>query len=442
MNNEHIVDIESIDIEGNGISKINGKITFIADTLPNERVKVQIYKTKSNFDKAKLIEIITPSSFRVKPKCPSFGICGGCTMQHNQWQQQVLNKQKVLIDNLSYIGKIVPTYNVLPALYGVPWNYRLRARLSVRYVAKKQATLVGFREKGKPYVMNMDECHILPQHVSKLLPALKRVLNTLSIKDKIPQIEVAVGNNLTVLVLRIMADLTTQDQLQIKQFVDLQTANLPHPLQIWLQPKGIDSCQEFYPLNLPKLHYLIPEFNLTMPFHPTEFTQVNEAINNDMLNLAIKLLDIQPQEAIADFFCGIGNFTLPIASLAKNVIGIEGSEQLTNRATQNAELNNLKHKTKFICADLFKINSESLTKLGKFDKWLIDPPRTGAYELINAINQANAPKLIVYVSCNPATLARDADILVNQLNYKLHSTGVMNMFPHTSHIESIALFTL
>lgn len=442
MHKEHIVTIDSIDIDGKGVSKVDGKVVFIAGSLPQEQVSIQIYKQKANFDVAHLLEVITPSPYRVTAKCPYFGICGGCSMQHLEWQQQVIEKQKVLIDNLAHIGRINNDFEVLEPLYGTPWNYRLRARLSVRYVAKKQTVLVGFREKGKPYVMNMDSCEILPDYMSGLLPKLKELLTNLTIRSSIPQIEVAIGDNLILLVLRIMEELAPSDQDKIKTFVDLYSQNLPKPLQIWLQPKGIDSCYAFYPLNLASLHYTIPKFDLIMPFHPSEFTQVNDTINNEMLALAISLLDIQAHEQIADFFCGIGNFTLPIAKLAKEVTGIEGSSQLTSRAQSNAIYNKLEHKVSFITADLFKIDSDKLSNLGKFDKWLIDPPRTGASELISAINANNAPKVIVYVSCNPATLARDTAILVNTLNYKLSSCGVMNMFPHTSHVESIALFTL
>lgn len=432
----HQVTVENIDIEGKGITRINGKAVFINDVLPGELVNIEIYKKKENFDKARLLEIINKSPERTEPLCPNFGICGGCSLQHIELNAQVKYKQQALVDNLKHIGK-VSAESILPPINGKAWGYRHRARLSSRFVPKKGGVLVGFHEKGSSYVANMTECHILPKYVSDLIPELRLLIDQLSIKTRLPQIEVAVGNKITILVFRVMEPLTIEDEEKLKQFADLHN---DIPLQLWLQPKGPDTCYPFYPLNMEKLSYSIPSFNLEMPYYPTEFTQVNPYINMEMVDLAIKLLAPTKDDTVADFFCGIGNFTLPIATIAKTVIGIEGNQQLVNRAKENAIFNHLENKTSYSVCNLFKIDEAWLQSLGKIDKWLIDPPRDGAVELIKSITPDIAPERIVYVSCNPSTLARDAAILVNVHNYKLRNAGVMNMFPHTSHIESIAVF--
>jgi 23S rRNA (uracil1939-C5)-methyltransferase len=367
-------------------------------------------------------------------------LCGGCSLQHISFDEQIAIKQKVLIDNLKHIGDVVAE-NVLPPLRGVPWGYRHRARMSARYVTKKGGALVGFRERSASYVADMHECRVLPKHISDLIPELRSLVSQMSLREKIPQIEVAVGVSLTVLLVRNMLPLTLDDEILVRQFVDKHSSQAM-PLQFWLQPKGPDSCYPFYPLEVPKLSYTLDKFDLEMPYYPTEFTQVNPFINNDMVELAMNLLAPQEHEVIADFFCGIGNFTLPIARSAKQVVGIEGAEALVTRARQNAEYNGLGNKVNYQVCNLFSIDAEWLLKLGVFDKWLIDPPRDGAFDLVKAITPETAPQRIVYVSCNPATLARDAGILVKEKGYRLLQAGIMNMFPHTSHVESIALFEL
>ena len=315
MNPTARVAIESIDIEGKGIARIDGKTVFIHNVLPDEEVEIEIYKRKSNFDLGRLLNIITPSPDRITPECPNYGVCGGCSMQHLEFNAQIAAKGKVLIDNLKHIGKVVPEH-ILPPLKGIPWHYRHRARLSARYVDKKGGALVGFREKGTSYVADMNECLILPKHISDLIPHLRTLLNSLSIKDKIPQIEVAVGSNISVLVFRIMAPFDVNDEQQVKAFVDTY-ATAEHPLQIWLQNKGPDSCKPFYPLEATSLSYQLDRFKIDMPYYPTEFTQVNPEINQHMVEQAIKLLDLKESDTVYDFFCGIGNFTLPIATIAK-----------------------------------------------------------------------------------------------------------------------------
>jgi 23S rRNA (uracil1939-C5)-methyltransferase len=436
--------IESIDIDGKGVTHIEGKAVFVLGALPNETVTLQIYKKKASYDMARLIEIIKPSSERVTPECPNFGVCGGCSLQHIDFNAQIKYKQQILIENLTHIGRVSPS-NILPPLVGTPWGYRHRARLSARYVNKKASALIGFREKNSHFVADMKECLVLPQYISDLIPPLRNLLEKLSIRENIPQIEIALGTNVSVLLFRIMEKLSQEDIRHIKQFTDEhnQQPNLAHPpLHIWLQPDGLDSCHPFYPEDAPKLSYALPEFNLVMPFYPTEFTQINPVVNQQMVRQAINLLELHPEDNIVDFFCGIGNFTLPIATIANSVVGIEGNEQLVSRARENAKHNKLDHKTSYLVTNLFKVDNEWLQQLGKKDKWLIDPPRDGALELIRAITPEIAPKRIVYISCNPATLARDAGLLVNTHGYTLTQSGVMNMFPHTSHSESIAVFEL
>ena len=438
MAEQYTVTIESVDYEGKGIARIEGKTVFVYGALAGEEVLIEIVKRKPSFDKAKLVEIIQASPKRVTPECPNYGVCGGCSMQHVSFDEQIRIKQQVLTDNLQHLGNVVAE-EIMSPLAGVPWGYRHRARLSARYVAKKGGALVGFREKGAPYVLDMHECLILPPHVSALITPLRELVSAVSIRDKIPQIEVAVGTQVTILVIRNMEALNPEDEQLIRQFIE-QYSSLENPLQIWLQPKGPETCYPFYPVDAPKLSYTIQRFSLDMPYNPSEFTRVNPYINEEMLALSMELLAPQTHEVIADFFCGIGNFTLPIARLAKQVVGIEGADALVKRAKQNAIHNGLGDKVAYQVCNLFTIDDVWLQKLGHFDKWLIDPPRDGAFELVKSITPQTAPKRIVYVSCNPATLARDAGVLVHTHGYRLLKAGVMNMFPHTSHVESIALF--
>jgi len=424
--------IESLDQEGRGIAHTDGKVIFIEGAITGERVTYTSYRKKANYELAKVESIIKESYMRVKPKCIHFDLCGGCSMQHLDSRAQVSAKQRILEDNLERIGRVKSEITLQP-IYGQTWGYRQRARLSVRHVIKKGKTLVGFHEKSSRYVADMQHCEILPPKIAKLLPLLAKLNENLSIRDDLPQIEVAVGECVDVLVLRIMKPLSTDDERVIKQFADL------HQVQFWLQTKGPDTVVPFYPLDAPGLTYSLPEFDIVMPFSPIDFTQVNSSLNQLMVSRALGLLAPQKGERIADFFCGLGNFTLPIARSGAHVVGIEGSASLLQRALQNAELNGLETNTQFEVMNLFEMNEEALAKLGHFDKMLIDPPRDGAFELVKSLG-SSGPQRIVYVSCNPSTLARDADVLTHQKGYLLKASGVMNMFPHTSHVESIALF--
>jgi len=425
--------IESLDHEGRGIAHADGKVIFIEGALTRELVTYSTYRKKNNFEQAKVGQILKKSFMRVQPKCASFGVCGGCSMQHLDPQAQVAVKQRVLEDNLQRIGKVKPEV-ILPPIYGQPWAYRQRARLSVRHVLKKEKTLVGFRETNGKYVADIPHCEILTPKIANLLPLLGELNERFTKRDILPQIEVAVGDDVEVLVLRIMDALTPSDEAAIRAFAD------EHHVQFWTQTGGVDTVKPFYPLDAPVLSYSLPEFGITMPFAPTEFTQVNSDLNRLMVSRAMRLLKPHANERIADFFCGLGNFTLPIARSGAKVMGIEGSDALVRRALQSAEYNGLSANTEFRSMNLFEMTESVLLGMGKFDKWLIDPPRDGAFELVKSISEETAPSRIVYVSCNPGTLARDADVLVNTKGYVLKSAGVMNMFPQTSHVESIAVF--
>ena len=437
--------IESIDYEGRGIAHAEGKVIFIEGALTGECVTYSSYRKKNNYELAQVGQIMKKSFMRVQPKCANFGICGGCSMQHLDASAQVAVKQRVLEDNLERIGKVKPE-TILPPIYGQTWGYRQRARLSVRHVLKKGKTLVGFREKNGKYVADMRHCEILPPKIASLLPLLGELNERFTTRDALPQIEVAVGEHVDVLVLRILQALSPSDEAAIKQFADT------HNVQFWLQTKGPETVVPFYPLDAPPLTYSLPEFGITMPFAPTEFTQVNSEMNRLMVSRAMRLLAPQPGERIADFFCGLGNFTLPIARSGAQVLGIEGSAALVKRAEQNAAYNNLAESplfhqgrvgegvAQFHAMNLFEMDEATLVQLGRFDKWLVDPPRDGAIELMKSITPETAPRRIVYVSCSPSTLARDAEVLVHAQGYTLKAAGVMNMFPHTSHVESIAVF--
>lgn len=435
--------IESLDQEGRGVAHVDGKTIFIDGALPNERVTYQSQHIKPSYEVANTISVSKQSNQRVVPKCPHFGLCGGCKLQHMDINAQVAAKQRLLENDLWHIGKVKPE-NMLPPLYGPTWGYRHKARLSVKYVDKKQRVLVGFNEKGTRYVADMNSCEVLVPEVSALIIPLQQMIEQLTIRDKLPQIELAVGeadsNNQKVIVLifRIMEALSLEDEALFKAFAE------QHHVQVWTQTKGPDTIKPFWPLNssespIPQLQYSLPEFNLIYPFKPNEFTQVNPQINQVMIRRAMQLLTPQKGEKIADFFCGIGNFTLPIARSGASVLGLEGLANLVERANESAALNHISNAN-FGVADLFKMTPEALTSLGRFDKWLVDPPRDGAFELIKSLDETNKPQIIVYVSCNPATLARDAGVLVNEKGYLLKSAGVINMFSHTAHVESIALF--
>jgi 23S rRNA (uracil1939-C5)-methyltransferase len=354
-------------------------------------------------------------------------------MQHLNLPGQTAAKQRVLEDALWHIARLKPE-QIYPPITGAGWAYRLRARLSVRHVASKGGALIGFREKQSSYVALMDSCAVLPAHVSALIPVLKTLVEGMSQPDRMPQIEVAVGGARTVLLLRHLESLTAEDLDRLRRFAD------EHGIIWYLQPKGLDTVSLFHPPDAGMLSYELPDFGLELRFHPTEFTQVNNGVNRMLVRRAMALLQPQAGERIADLFCGLGNFTLPIARLGGHALGIEGSAVLVERARENALRNGLATLSEFAVANLFEVTEESFAALGALDKLMIDPPREGAIALVKALPVEGGPQRIVYVSCSPATLARDAAVLVHEKAYKLCGAGIANMFPHTSHLESIALF--
>lgn len=424
--------IESLDHEGRGIAHRDGKAIFVEGGLPGEKVTYSVFKKKPSYEMATLLEVKRSSFMRVAPKCIHFGLCAGCSMQHLDPAGQVAAKQRVLEDSLERIGK-VRAQSMLAPIHGEPWGYRWRARLSVRHVLKRGRVLVGFHEKRSSFVADLRRCEILPPRISALIAPLGDLVERLSIRERLPQIEVALGEQVDVLVLRVLEPPTDADKALLREFADR------HRVQFWLQPKGPDTVRPFYPPAAPALSYTLPEFGIVMPFRPTEFTQVNPYINRLLVRRAIALLEPRPGERVLDLFCGLGNFTLPIARRGARVLGVEGSAALVARARSNAEFNGLAGICEFRQADLFQATPESLAALGRCDKMLIDPPRDGAVELVKAL-EGQGPRRIVYVSCNPATLARDAAVLVHTQGYALKAAGVANMFPHTAHVESIALF--
>jgi 23S rRNA (uracil1939-C5)-methyltransferase len=443
---ETFINIKSLDMDARGVGHLEnedgtpGKVIFVEGALPGETVSFETLRKKKNWESGRMVTLKKATSMRVEPKCPHFWHCGGCSMQHLEPSAQVAMKQRVLEDNLWHIGK-TRAENIMRPMYGPTWGYRYRARLSVRHVAKKGGMLVGFHERHSSYVADMTSCEIVPPHVSKMLVPLRELIAALSIYHQMPQIELAVGEESTVLVLRIMAPLSANDEQLVKAFADQWN------VEWWLQPKGPDTAYPYYPKK-KELYYTLPEFGIRMPFKPTDFTQVNHQINRLLVHKALTLLEVQKEDRVADLFCGLGNFTLPLATQAREVVGIEGSTALTTRALENARANGLDAKTSFSTRNLFEVTRDDLVALGKFDRMLVDPPRDGAVALAIALAELRLthpelmPKRIVYVSCSPSTLARDTGILTHRAGYKMSKAGVANMFPHTSHVESIGVFDL
>ncbi len=478
--------VESLDIEAKGVAhRPDGKTVFIEGALPGERVRMQVQRSKGQWEVGVVTAVTRESASRVQPGCPHFGLhtgaCGGCKMQHLHADAQVAVKQRVLEDNLWHLAKVRPD-TVLRPIQGPTWGYRHRARLSVRHVRKKGEVLVGFHERKSRYVADVRDCAVLPPHVSEMLVPLRALIGSLDAIETCPQIELACGAPVTTdaqaapvavtaLVLRHLEPLSDADLMRLQAFAaeqdlrddDRQAGKPPgapavrHRVRWWLQPKGPETARPLDP-HTPELAYTLPEFGIVMPFSPTDFTQVNPAINRVLVARALQLLDLQRRDFVIDWFCGLGNFSLPLATRAARVLGIEGSAGLARRATHNYEQNRAQALVgsavgacEFIAQDLFELTAQDLSGLGVADKWLIDPPRDGAFALVKALVELRqaaspladgwqAPQRIVYVSCNPATLARDAALLVHQAGYACVAAGVVNMFPHTAHVESIALF--
>ena len=479
--------IESLDLDARGVAhRADGKVVFVEGALPFEWVSASVNRKKNNWEQASLVAVHRESSQRVTPACSHFGLhtgsCGGCKMQHLHPGAQVAIKQRVLEDNLWHLGKVKPE-TLLRPVEGPAWAYRYRARLSIRFVRKRGEVLVGFHERKSHYVADIHACAVLPAAVSAMLMPLRALIYSLDARETCPQIELACGDDVIALVLRHLAPLSLQDMDKLRAFADAHSTEAPgkarSTVQWWLQPKGPETVRLLpaegspgapEPTNL--LRYTLPEFGIDMPFKPTDFTQVNPSINRVLVSLGLRLLAAQADERVIDWFCGLGNFTLPLATQAHDVLGVEGSEALVERSRQNYEKNRQRAHdpralcaTKFIVKDIFSITTDDLLQAGPADKWLIDPPREGAFELVKALaslvgqpipepEQAGgtmterhpaadsrvAPSRIVYISCNPSTLARDAGILVHMAGYRCTAAGVINMFPHTAHVESIAVF--
>jgi len=445
MRPDYTVEIESLDLEGRGVAHRDGKVVFVEGALPGERVRATPVKVKASYETGTLSEVLRESAMRVAPACPHFGIgpgsCGGCAMQHLEPRAQVAIKQRVLEDALWHIGRVRPQ-TILRAIHGPTWGYRYRARLAVRHVAKKGGVLVGFHERSSSYVADMRECHVLPHHVSRLLVPLRDLVGALSIHNRLPQIEVAVGEHdgerQTALVFRNLAPLTDADRSLLLDF------GRAHRIVPWLQPAGPDTAAPLDSREDGHLLLGLPEFGVSVPFMPTDFTQVNHRINEVLVRRAVRLLDPQTDESVADFFCGLGNFTLPLATRARRVIGLEGHAGLVQRARNAAERVGLSVRASFASHNLFEWTAEDWYRLnaenGPIGLVLVDPPREGAAAVTRALaNSRQRPRRLVYVSCNPATLARDCGVLVNEGGWQLAAAGVVNMFPHTAHVESMAV---
>jgi len=422
--------IESLSHDGKGVAHIDGKATFIHGGLTDEKVMFKYTAKKKKYDEGSVVEVLSPSPDRVEPGCENFDICGGCSLQHLEASKQIESKQQILLDALTHIGKVTPETVLPPLVNKSSWGYRRKARLGVKDVPKKGRVLVGFRERGSNYIANIERCPVLHPAVGEKLTHLSTLIEGLSIHNKLPQIEVAMDDSQCVLIFRVLEEPNAEDLEKFRQF------GIDHDFIIYLQSGGPDTV---IPLDdKADLHYALPDFNLELHFLPNDFTQVNSAINRQMLTKAVDMLELTTDDNVLDLFCGIGNFTLPLATKAKKVTGVEGDDGLVKRALANAKLNNLDN-VDFHVANLYESLDGMDWAIGQYNKVLIDPPRSGAQEVLPLLKKLGADRL-VYVSCYPGTLARDAGILVNELGYKLVSAGVMDMFPHTAHVESIALF--
>ena len=432
--NEHTALISSISPDGRGITRLGGKTVFIDGALPNEHVRFRYLKRHRRYDEAVVIEVDSAAPNRVPAKCPAFGHCGGCNMQHLPTRDQLTLKQNWFIEQLQHVGHCQPE-NLLPALTGPSWGYRHKARLSVRYVSKKERVLIGFREKNGRYVADLNDCPILAPAAAALIAPLSDLICDLTAREHIAQLEIAVGDEAVAIIVRHLVPLDLNDQNAWLHFA--QT----HRCHLYWQPKGPDSIRRFWPeTGTDRLHYTLPEQDLRFAFHPSDFTQINPALNQSMVNQALQLLAPNRHDHILDLFCGLGNFSLPLAQLCHTVTGVEGHPEMVKRAQENAAKHQLQHLA-FHCADLSRPPTPSLAWCQpNYSKLLLDPPRSGAQAIVHNMHLFQ-PQQILYISCHPATLARDAEILVHQQGYRLRDAGIMDMFPHTQHVEAMALFT-
>lgn len=419
--------------DGRGVARREGeggKVTFITGALPGEVVSAEPTARNRHFDEARTLEVLQPSPQRVTPRCPHFGVCAGCVLQHLEESQQIVAKQRVLTDNLTRIGHVTPG-TVLPPLVGDSWGYRRKGRFSVRRVEKKDKTLVGFREQDPRFVADLSQCLTVIPEIGSKVGAMAGFIETLDGKRDIPQIEFIAGDEAIMLTIRHMQPLTEADRAAWTAF------GQEHGFAISLQPGGVESVQPLWPAEVP-LSFKLAPWDVELAFRPLDFIQVNASLNVKMIALALELLEAGPDERVLDLFCGLGNFTLPLARTVRDVVGVEGDAGLVARARENAERNGLAN-AQFHAADLTQDQRNAPWMRQGFDKLLLDPPRSGAIEVLQQLPLKQF-KRIVYVSCHPGSLARDAGYLVNEQGFTLVSAGAMDMFPHTAHVESIAVF--
>jgi 23S rRNA (uracil1939-C5)-methyltransferase len=432
---EFELDILDLSHDGRGVGRLDGKTVFVSGALTGETVRARQTGRNRHFDEAETLEVLKASPDRVVPRCAHFGVCAGCVLQHLAEDKQIVAKQQVLLDNLQRIGHVQPE-TVLPVLTDAAWGYRRKGRFSVRYVEKKGRTVIGFRELNPRFVAELSECHTIIPELAARLPALTALVESLDGKRAVPQIEFIAGDGPVALVFRHLEPLNESDRDRLTTFAK------DSGFAVLLQPGGIDSVHTLYPETVP-LEFAIPEFDVRLAFKPLDFIQVNSGLNQKMIARTIELLDPHPGERILDLFCGLGNFTLPLARRAGHVVGVEGEAGLVMRARENAALNRIEN-AEFHAADLAKdLSNETWMRTSAdgrgFDKLLIDPPRTGAAEVLAQL-PLKGIRRIVYVSCHPGSLARDAGFLVRERGFTLKAAGAMDMFPQTAHVESIALF--
>jgi 23S rRNA (uracil1939-C5)-methyltransferase len=424
---------EIIDLaqDGRGVARVEGKTVFIDDALPGERIEWSRAKRGRNFDEGRLRRVLEPAADRVQPRCAHFGVCGGCVLQHLAPQRQLEFKQRQLFEALTRIGKVTPAEMLAPLQGGV-WGYRRRARLAARWVPKKERTVLGFRERSTSFIADVKRCEVLLPPLDALVEPLSLLLTALSVRNRVPQIEVAIADNAVALVVRILEELTVQDRELLLQFAR------DHAVQIYLQPGGYDTIA---PLSdVTPLEYRLPQFDVKVRFQPNDFIQVNGELNEQMVARAVELLAPAAGEQVLDLFCGLGNFSLPLARGGAHVVGVEGDAGLVARAKANAVLNGIDN-IEFVCGDLAQPSAvDAAWARRAYEKVLLDPPRAGAQEVLPIVAGSGA-RIVLYISCHPGSLARDAGILVHEHGFTLRAAGVMDMFPHTAHVESAALFT-
>ncbi len=433
------LEISSLSHEGRGVAHIEGKVAFVDGALAGETVSASYVRSRGKFDELRAVELLSTAAERIDPLCQFAAQCGGCSLQHMNPDAQIEFKQSVLFEQLKHsAGLQADSFEILPILKDAQYHYRRKARLAVRLVSKKGGVLIGFREKYSNFIAEMDDCKVLVEEVACLIKPLRKLIGELDGVLQIPQIEVAVGEKTdddslqVALIFRHLKALSEGDQNALIGFAE------EHEIELYLQSGGMDTVHKLYPANgAERLYYHLPEFDLKFGFHPTDFTQINAGINRKIISKAINLLALKEDDVVLDLFCGLGNFTLPLASRCKQVVGVEGSEEMVKRGSENALLNKLENVS-FYAADLFQSIEDKPWSAEKFTKIVLDPPRSGAIEIIHQIARLGAEK-IVYISCNPATLARDAAEFI-KAGYRLKSAGVMDMFPHTSHVESMAEF--